>query len=372
MQEHFIILPLQYLSSNIIHMKKLSTVFFIVTSLFLTANVSAQEKSGYKIINRIHLDGDGGWDYLTIDDAAGILYVSHGTMVQVVDVKTGKQIAVIDDTKGVHGISIAPKFNKGYISCGKDSSVVVFDIKTFKTLSKIKISGANPDAILFDAFSKKVFAFNGRSNNVTVIDAATDKEIASIPVDGKPEFAATDERGKVYVNIEDKSTLCVINTQTLKVEQCWPVAPVEEPSGLAIDTVTHRLFSVSDGHMAIIDARSGAVIDTLPIGDRVDGVAFDTGLRRAYTANGDGTVTVVGLARSVSIDRDIAGYKYKVLETVKTQKGARTIAVDSKTHHIYLPTADFGDTPAATADKPHPRPSLKPGTFTILEIAPVN
>ena len=288
-------------------MKKILATTFLLTALNLSFNLSAKEKTGYKIINRIHLDGDGGWDYLTMDDAAGILYVSHGTMVQVVDVKSGKQVAVIDDTKGVHGISIAPQFNKGYISCGKDSSVVVFDTKTFKTLNKIKISGANPDAILFDAFSKKVFVFNGRSNNVTVIDASSDKEIATIPVEGKPEFAATDERGKVYVNIEDKSTLCTINSQTLKVEQCWPVAPVEEPSGLAIDTFMHRLFTVSDGHLAVVNALSGAVIDTLPIGDRVDGVAFDTGLRRAYTANGDGTMPVVGLARSVSKDRDIAG-----------------------------------------------------------------
>jgi DNA-binding beta-propeller fold protein YncE len=338
-------------------MKGIISLLCLSILILFSATAFAQDKSSYKIVNRIHLDGDGGWDYLTMDDAAGLLYVSHGTMVQVVDVKTSKLIATIEDTKGVHGITIATEFGKGYISCGRDSTVVVFDIKTFKTLSRVKVKGSNPDAILYDPFSKNVFAFNGRSKNVTVIEAKSDKVIGDIILDGKPEFAATDEKGKVYVNIEDKGKLCVINAQTLKVEICWPVAPVDEPSGLAIDNAAHRLFTVSDGHIAILDAQSGIVIATLPIGDRVDGVAFDSGLKRAYSANGDGTMTVVG---------EMDG-KYKVIENVPTQKGARTIAVDSRTHHIYLPTADFGETPAGGR-----RPSMKPGTFVILEIAPVN
>lgn len=337
-------------------MKRISSILCSFVLIFLCANVSAQDKSSYKIINRIHLDGDGGWDYLTMDDATGLLYISHGMMVQVVDVKTSKLVATIEDTKGVHGITIASEFGKGYISCGRDSSVVVFDTKTFKTLSRVKVNGSNPDAILYDGFSKNVFVFNGRSKNVTVIDAKSDKMIGDIAVEGKPEFAATDEKGRVYVNIEDKGKLCVINAQTLKVEASWPVAPVDEPSGLAIDNASHRLFTVSDGHIAILDAASGKVIASLPIGDRVDGVAFDSGLKRTYSANGDGTMTVIS---------EMEG-KYKVLENVPTQKGARTIAVDSKTHHIYLPTADFGE-----AEKGK-RPSMKPGTFVVLEIAPVN
>jgi YVTN family beta-propeller protein len=336
-------------------MKKVRSFLYLSIFILISMRMSAQGKSGYEIINRIHLDGDGGWDYLTVDEDAGLLYVSHGTMVQVVDVKTRKLIATIEDTKGVHGIAIATEFGKGYISCGRDSTVVVFDCKTFKTLSRVKVNGANPDAILFDPFSKKVFAFNGRSKNVTVIDAKTDKITGDIPLEGKPEFAVTDAKGKVYVNIEDKSKLCVINSQTLKVEQYWPVAPVDEPSGLAIDTATHRLFTVSDKHLAVIDVRTGKVIVSLPIGDRVDGVGFDKGLKRAYSANGDGTMTVVG---------EVDG-KYKVIENVKTQKGARTITVDSKTHHIYLPTAEFG------AAEPGKRPPAKPGTFVVLEIAPV-
>ena len=335
-------------------MKKISSIIYLSVFITLSLSISAQEKSSYNIINRIHLDGDGGWDYLTMDDAAGLLYVSHGTVVQVVDVKTSKVIATIDDTKGVHGIAIASEFGKGYISCGKDSTVVVFDIKTYKTLNRVKVNGSNPDAILYDPFSKNVFAFNGRSKNVTVIDAKSDKVTGSIPVEGKPEFAATDEKGKVYVNIEDKNKLCVINSQTLKVENSWPVAPVDEPSGLAIDNVSHRLFTVSDSHLAVIDAKTGTVIASLTIGNRVDGVAFDTGLKRAYSANGEGTMTVVGEVNGT----------YKVIENVTTQKGARTIAVDSKTHHIYLPTAEFRE---GESDK---RRAMVPGTFMVLEIAP--
>ena len=335
-------------------MKKIQSIIYLSVLILFSASISAQEKPSYKIINRIHLDGDGGWDYLTMDDATGLLYVSHGMMVQVVDVKTSKVVATIEDTKGVHGITIATEFGKGYISCGRDSTVVVFDTKTFKTLSRLKVNGSNPDAILYDPFSKNVFAFNGRSKNITVIDAKSDKIIGDIAVEGKPEFAVTNEKGKIYVNIEDKSKLCEINSKTLKIENSWSVAPVDEPSGLAIDNATHRLFTVSDGHMAVIDAVTGKVVASLPIGDRVDGVAFDTGLKRAYSANGDGTMTVVGEVNGTC----------KVLENVKTQKGARTIAVDSKTHHIYLPTADMGE-----AEKGK-RPPVKPNSFIILEIAP--
>jgi YVTN family beta-propeller protein len=338
-------------------MKKITPFIYLSLFIFLSADLSAQTKVGYEIVNRIHLDGDGGWDYLTMDDATGLLYVSHGNMVQVVDVKlsihnVAKVVATIEDTKGVHGITIATEFGKGYISCGRDSTVVVFDTKTFKTLSRVKVNGRNPDAILYDPFSKNVFVFNGRSNNVTVIDAKSDKIAGNIPLDGNPEFAATDENGKIYLNIEDKSKLCVINSQTLKVEQYWPIGPVVEPSGLAIDNTTHRLFTVSDGHMAVIDALTGKIIAALPIGERVDGVAFDKGYKRAYSANGDGTMTVVG---------EVDG-KYKVIETVKTQKGARTIAVSSKTGGIYLPTADQGES------EPGKRPSIKPGTFVILVV----
>ena len=350
-------------------MKRALSYLYLSAFILLSSSLSAQEKSGYEIVNRIHLDGDGGWDYLTMDEDAGLLYVSHGTMVQVVDVKTDKLIATIEDTKGVHGITRAAEFGKGYISCGRDSTVVVFDIRTFKTLSRVKVNGANPDAILYDPFSKNVFVFNGRSKNVTVIDAKTDKIVSDIPLEGKPEFAVTDYKGKVYVNIEDKSKLCMINSKTLKVEQYWPVAPVEEPSGLAIDTAHHRLFTVCDKLLGVIDIKAGKVIESRIIGDRVDGVAYDNGLKRIYSANGDGTMSVLAYVKCDSLT-DPKGFRtaencFLNIETVKTQKGARTIAVDSKTHHIYLPTAEFG------AAEPGKRPATKSGSFVVLDIAPV-
>ena len=337
---------------------------FILSILLISFSTysHAQAKPAYKIISHIKLQGDGGWDYLTMDEASGLLYVSHGAVVQVVDVKTGKQVAVISDTKGVHGIAIASELGKGYISCGRDSSVVIFDLKTFKTINKVTVKGANPDAILYDPFSKNVFVFNGRTANASVLDAGTDGEIATIPLSGKPEFSVSDNMGNVYVNIEDKSELCKINTTTLKVETCWPVAPAEEPSGLAMDLSGHHLFTVSDGHMVVMDAASGKVLAALKIGGRVDGVAYDPGLKRAYSANGDGTISVV--------QQD--GTQFKLLENIITLKGARTIAIDTHTHHLYLPVADLDDAPAADKQNPHPRPKVKKDSFQILEIAPAD
>ena len=296
-----------------------------------------------------------------MDDASGRLFVSHGTEVNVVDVKTGKTLATISDLKGVHGIALASEFNKGFITNGRDSSVTIFDLKTYEKTANVKVTGGNPDAILYDPFSKKVFVYNGRSSNATVLDAATNKIAGTIALDGKPEFSVTDEKGKVYVNIEDKSEISMINSTTLKVEQTWSVKPGEEPSGLALDNVNHRLFTVTDKLMVILDAQTGKVITSLPIGERVDGAAFDPGLKRAYSSNGDGTVTVV---------QEENENTFKVLENIPTQKGARTIAVDKKTHHLYLPTAEFGETPEKTKENPRPRPSVKPNSFVILDVQP--
>ncbi len=341
-------------------MKKTIFAFNFILALSLCAG--AQTKSNYKVSGKFSLEGDGGWDYITADDSTGRLFVSHGTIVQVVDAKSGKTIATIPDLKGVHGIALAPEFNKGFITNGKDSTVTVFDLKTYATLAKVKVTGANPDAILYDPFSKKLFIYNGRTSNATVMDAGSNKVVETIPLDGKPEFSVSDGKGKVYVNIEDKSEISMINSTTLKVEQTWSIKPGEEPSGLALDNTTHRLFSVTDKLMVILDAQTGKVVTTLPIGERVDGVAFDPGVKRAYSSNGDGTMTVVQEGDANS---------FKVMENVVTQKGARTICVDKKTHHLYLPTAEFGETPAKTNDNPHPRPSVKPNSFVVLDIEPV-
>lgn len=318
--------------------------------------LSAQ--SNYKISNQIQLEGDGGWDYLTVDESAGKLYVSHGTMALVVDLKTGKQVGKIPDTNGIHGIAFVSSLNKGFTSNGRDSSVTVFNLTTLEVSGKIIGTGKNPDAVLYDPFSKKLFTFNGGSSSATVIDPKENKIIATIPLSGKPEFPASDGNGKIFVNIEDKSEISEINTTTLKVARSWSISPGEEPSGLALDNETHRLFSVcSNKLMVVSDAVAGKVVTTLPIGDRCDGVAYDPGLKRAYSSNGEGTITVVQ-----QIDKD----NYKVLETLISLKGARTIAIDKRTHRLYLPTADFG--PQQEGNR---RPAILPGTFKVVEVAPV-
>lgn len=317
--------------------------------------------NGYKIVQRIHLEGDGGWDYLTADDATGMLYVSHGKMVNVVDMSTGKSVTTITDVNGVHGIAIAPEFNKGFISNGPDSNVTVFSTKDYSIIEKVKITGKNPDAIIFEPFTKTIITWNGRSSNATVIDAKTDKVIQTIPLAGKPEAAVSDGKGKVFVNIEDKSEVCMINVKTWKVEQTWSIAPGEGPSGLALDNETHRLFSATSKLMVVLDAETGKVISTLSTGDRVDGAGFDPGLKRAYSSCGEGVLTVIQEENKNS---------FKVLANVPTQAGARTISVSSKTHRIYLSTAEFGPTPEKTAENPRPRPTVKPGTFTVLVIEP--
>jgi len=341
-------------------------VMTIVGCILLAANCLCFGQSKtlkYKMVNSFPVEGAGGWDYLKVDEATNRLFISHGMVTQVMDCKTGKLIGTIEDTKGVHGIAFDQEENKAFISCGRDSSVSVVNLTTLAFISKVKVTGANPDAILYDSFSDKVFVFNGRSSNATVIDTKTNTVVATIPLAGKPEFSATDKNGKVYVNIEDKSLITVIDSKNLKVENTWSLAPGEEPSGLALDNKTHRLFAVcGNKKMVVMNALNGKIISTLEIGEGSDGCAFDPQLKRAYSSNGEGTLTVVQEG-----DAD----KFYVLETIPTKKGARTIGVDTKTHHLYLPTAELGAAPEATAENQHPRPTIKPGTFTILDVAPV-
>ena len=335
-------------------------IFFFVLIISFSYITKAQTVSKYKINDRIHLDGNAGWDYLSVDDIANRLYVSHGNMVQVVDITTNKLIGTIPDTKGVHGIAIASDLNKGFISDGRDSTVTIFDLMTLKTITKIKVTGRNPDAILYDPFSHKVFVYNGGSANATVIDAKLNKVIATIQLSGKPEFSVTNNKGLVYVNIEDKNQIAVLNATTLKVEKYFEVKPGDEPSGLALDVANNRLFAVCGNKlMVVLNAETGNLITTLPIGDRVDGVAFDAVMKRIYSSNGEGTMTVISQE-----DND----KYTVLENVPTQIGARTIAVNPKTHHIYLPYSDFEAAPKPTKDNPRPRPVPKPNSFTVLDL----
>jgi YVTN family beta-propeller protein len=334
-------------------MKKL--IYVLLVGLMTLGTIPLTAQSNYKITRKIQVGGEGSWDYITVDGKASRIYASHATTAVVVDIKTGNLLGSIPDTKGIHGIALAQEINRGYTSNGRDSSVTVFDLTTLKPIEVIKGTGANPDCIMFDPFSKKIFTFNGRSNNASVIDIKTNKVIATIPLDGKPEFAASDGKGNVFVNIEDKSVINVISSKDFKVIRHWPIAPGEEPSGIALDNETHRLFSVcSNKLMVVTDSQTGKVITTLPIGDRCDGVTFDSVKKIAYSSNGEGSITVV---------QEIDANTFKVLETIQTMPGARTIAIDKTTHHLYLPTAEYGV--AAAGDR---RPPIKPNTFMILEV----
>jgi DNA-binding beta-propeller fold protein YncE len=313
--------------------------------------------SGYHVTKKIVLGGEGGWDALTVDSKARRVYISRGTHVMVVDADTGAVVGDIPNTNGVHDIAIAPDLNKGFVSDGRDGTVTIFDLKTLKALGTAP-TGKNPDAIIYDPASKRVFAFNGGSKDATAIDAKTGTVAGTISLGGKPEFAVSDAKGHVFVNIEDTSEIVRINSNTLAVENRWKTAPGEEPSGLAIDRKHRRLFSVcSNKLMVVVNADDGKVVTTLPIGAGPDGAGFDPETGFAFSSNGDGTLTVV---------HEDAPDKYSVIENVTTPKRARTMDVDEKTHNVYTITAEFGTTPAPTAEQPRPRPPMVPGTFTLL------
>ena len=328
--------------------------------LLLTAH--AQANAQYRIAHEVSLPGDEGWDYLTFEAGGQRLFIAHGTRVQVVD--TGKLAVVgeIADTPGVHGIALAPDLGRGYISAGRSGVIVVFDLKTLARLKEIKTTGDNPDAILYDAASHRVFTFNGRGRNATAVDAKTDEVIGTIALDAKPEFAVSDGKGRIYVNLEDKNSLALIDPQKLSVTSVWPISGCEEPSGLALDAAGQHLFSVCGNKvMALIDAASGQVLGNAPIGEGVDAAAFDPGSRLAFASCGEGTLTVVRLSGSGAA---------QVAQSVPTRRGARTMALDVRTHRIYLVSADFGPPPAATPEHPHPRPAILPGSFRLLVLEP--
>ena len=328
--------------------------FFLATVSILSA------QSGYKIKNKIHLDGDGSWDYMAVDEKTNRLFVSHSKIVQVVDTKEGKLIANIENTKGVHGITLAFDVNKGYTSNGKDSSVTVFDLTTLQTKYKVKVTGNKPDAILYDVFSHKVFVFNGKSNNATIIDANTDKVIETIKLDGKPEFSVTDEKGHVYVNIENRNEVVSINSTTLKVEKSWSVNPGEEPTGLAIDTKTHRLFSVCGNKLMIVsDYENGKIVEKVSIGEHCDGVVFDADKKIIYTSNGEGNISVISQVNANS---------YKAIDTIITQKGAKTIVQNKNTHQLFLPCSEYEEAEKSTSEGEEKKPKIKHDTFNVLVI----
>jgi len=330
----------------------------VVIAFSLAAVALAAGGPGYHVTTTYKLGGDGGWDYLTADAGARRLYISRGTHVMVVDADSGKSVGDIADTPGVHGIALAPELGRGFTSNGREGTVSIFDIKTLATISKVKV-GDNPDAILYDPATKRVFTFNGRSQDSTAIDAASGKVLGTIKLDGKPEFAASDAKGKIFVNIEDKNELTAIDPAKLEVKATWPLAPCESPSGLSIDRKNHRLFVGCEKMMAVVDADSGKVLATPPIADGVDATAFDDETGLAFASCGEGVLTVV---------KEESPDKFSVAENVPTQQGARTLALDAKTHNVFVVTAKFGPPPAATPDNPHPRRSILPDSFVALVV----
>jgi hypothetical protein len=318
----------------------------------------------YEVVAKYPVGGTGAWDFLTVDEKRHRLYVSRGDHVQVLDTRSGKIVGDLSGTAGVHGIALAEDLGLGFTSNGRSDSATVFDLDTFAVVETVKVTGANPDAILYEPLSKRVLTFNGRSANVTAIDASSRRVVGTLALSGKPEVAVADGRGQAFVNIEDKNLIAVIDAATLTVSKYWPLGNCDGPTGLAIDRQRNRLFSVCHNKkMIVVDGNSGNVIKELPIGSEVDGAAFDPEVNLAFSSNGDGTVTIVKSSESG---------QFAVVDTVVTQKGAKTIALDSTTHRIYLPTASFAPPPPPTPEQPKPRASMIPDSFVILVLAPKN
>jgi DNA-binding beta-propeller fold protein YncE len=319
---------------------------------------AASGAAGYHLLKKHVLGGEGGWDYMALEGQSRLLFVTHGNAVEVLNIDTGAKGEAITGLQGVHGVAFAPERGRGYISNGRGNSVTVFDLTTRKILGEIPSSGQNPDSIMYDAFSGRVFTFNGRTANATAIDAATDKVVGTVDIGGKPEFAVTDGKGTIFVNNEDKSEVVAFDAKSLQVKTRWSIAPGEGPSGLAIDLKNKRLFSVCDKVMVVSDYANGKVVTTVPIGDGPDAVRYDAGTGLVFASNGEGTLTVV---------KQLSADTYEVAETVKTAPRARTMELDPKTHHVFVVTAEFGPTPAPTAEQPRPRPPVVPGSFMVLE-----
>jgi DNA-binding beta-propeller fold protein YncE len=316
----------------------------------------AQKEKPFHVIKTFHIASGGGWDYIAVGPGNNSLYVSHGTQVNVLDETGGDSIGVIENTTGVHGIAFDKANGKGFTSNGRLNNVTVFDLKTNAAITQIA-TGQNPDAIMYEPFTKKIITCNGRGRNLSIIDPVSNKLIDSIAVGGKPETAVSNETGKLYVNIEDKNEIVVVNLKTSAVEEHWPLAPAEEPTGLAIDKKTNRLFAACGNKLlAIVNATNGKLVKTVPIGDGCDGDAFDTATKNIFTSNGEGTLSVI---------HEKAADDFETVAIVTTKRGARTIAIDPQTHLLFLPTADFEKPDPAN---PKARPKMIPGTFQVLVI----
>lgn len=321
--------------------------------IILSSPVAKSQTTSFSVAKVYSIGGTGGWDYLEVSPLKDWLYVSHGTQVNVINKNNGDSISVIANTIGVHGIAFDVETKKGFISNGRLNTVTVFDINDNHVLAQIP-TGQNPDAILYDDFSKKIITCNGRSKNISIIDPVHNMLLDSVDVGGKPETAVSDGEGKLYINIEDKNEIVVVDTKTFKLTQHWSIQPGDGPTGLAFDKETKRLFAGCDKMLIIVDANNGKIVDKITIGAGCDGVVFDHSTKNIFTANGeDGTVTIINEKNA---------QQFSVIGNVATKKGARTLTLDQQTHLIYLPTAEFEPkTPEQTG-----RPAVKPGSFQVL------
>jgi len=326
--------------------------FILGIFLFFASGLFAQhEMKEYKIQKSISVSGNGFWDYLTLDNATQRIFVSHGTCVQVIDLKTGKQVGIINHAPGVHGIALAHEFGKGFISAGKIDSVIVFNLKTYQVTGRIP-TGNDPDAILYDQFSQRVFVFNSKGNSVTVIDAETNNLLSTVALRGNPEFAITDVSGNIYVNLENLGMVAKIDATTLEIKDMYPLGPGKEPTGMALDKGNNNLFCGCSGTnvLVVLNLISGQVVATIPIGMHCDGVCFMPAQNEIFTSNGEGTVTVI---------HQDAPDQYTKEQTLITKRGARTITCDYATQTIFLPTAEYDDTKKAFA----------PDSFQLLVVS---
>ena len=363
-------LQLGYRIGRDLHLLSHPLIPFLVKNLLLAAPLAlilsgpaalaqtVPAPAPYRLLHTIPIGGAGGWDYLRVDPAGTRLYVAHGTQVEVVDLKTRTLLGTIPNTPGVHGIEVVPSANRGYITCGRTNQCVVFDLATLKPVATVP-TGPKPDALLYDAFSKRVFLFGNDGGKSTVLDGKSSLVVGTAALGGDVEEGVSDGRGSIFVNIENKNEVTEFDAKTLAVKKRYALAPGEEPTGLGYDRKTNRLFSgCANEKLVVTDSRTGKQIAVLPTGKGTDGAVFDPATNNILVSNGAGTLTVI---------HQDSPTKYTLVANVPTARGARTLALDPKSHHIFTCTADYGPAPAPTAENPNPRPSVVPGTFRVLE-----
>jgi len=335
-----------------------------VVLVVLAANsvAEAPAHAAYHVTAKIAVGGEGGWDYLEPDSIARRLYVSHEDRVVVIDMDALKVVGNVPDAPGMGGVALAPDLDRGFTANGDEDAVGVFELSSLKPVTKWKSTGKRPNQIAYEPATKRVFSFNSTGRNVTVFDAISGAVLGTIEVDGRTEFYAMDGKGMIYDSLQDKATVIAIDARTLNVVATYSLAPHAQPAGTVMDPVTRRIFvACRSKSLLVLDADNGTILSTFPIGERNDAAKFDPGLKLAFASNGDGTLAVL---------HEDSADQFTMVEIVRTEYGARTMAVDSKTHRLFVPSADFAPAAAPTADNPNPRRSMVPGSFRVLVLEP--